>query len=106
MPICYSLRNYNASNMASWREFLDQEGYENLSKAKILTDVTSKDDPEDDPFKSLYEARDHYKSVQKVIKKWADKRKVEDDLKFLSAAVELRLGNDKRLRQHDVVILS
>ena len=78
--------------MASWREFLDRGGYENIATAKELSDSRSVDDPEEDPYRSLYKARDLYKSVQKVLKKWADKLKAEDDLKLSLAALDLRLG--------------
>ncbi|XP_053399611.1 KIF-binding protein-like [Mercenaria mercenaria] len=78
--------------MAAWKDFLLREGYENLSEAKKYAEELSNDDPEDEPYRSLYKARENYKTVKKVLKKFADKRHADEDLQFLWAALELKLG--------------
>ena len=79
--------------MAAWKDFLVREGFEKLSEAKNYTETLSIDDPEDEPYRSLYKARENYKAVKKFLKKFADKRHPDEDLLFIWAALELKLGN-------------
>jgi len=78
--------------MASWKEFLESEGFEKLLEAKRYTEELAKDDPEDEPYRSLYHARDNYKFVNKVFKKTADKRHWDEDFGFVWSALQLKLG--------------
>ena len=80
--------------MASWNAYLQNEGFEKLKEAKHLTDEVSKNDPEDDPFQSMYKARELLETVKKYLKKLTDKneRNCSEELIILWAALELRLG--------------
>lgn len=81
-----------ASKMASWREYLINEGYAKLAEAKKYTEELSLDDPEDDPFRSFYIARDSYNAVKKVLKKNSDKGQEDGDFVFVMAALDLKIG--------------
>ncbi|WAR19479.1 hypothetical protein MAR_001317 [Mya arenaria] len=70
--------------MASWKDILENEGYNQLIEAKKYTEELAKDDPEDEPYRSLYHARGIYKSVHKLIKKTADKHHWDEDFYFES----------------------
>ena len=80
--------------MASWNVYLQNEGFEKLKEARNLTEVASKDDPEDNPYRSMYKAREILQAVKKSVKKLTDKneRHSKENLIFLWAALELRLG--------------
>ncbi|XP_052768900.1 KIF-binding protein-like [Mya arenaria] len=78
--------------MASWKDILENEGYNQLIEAKKYTEELAKDDPEDEPYRSLYHARGIYKSVHKLIKKTADKHHWDEDFYFVWSALELKLG--------------
>jgi len=78
--------------MATWRDYLTNEGYEKLSEAKNYSEILSLDDPEDDPFRSFYIARDNYNAVKSVLKKSTDKCTDDDGFCFVVAALELRIG--------------
>lgn len=81
-----------ASKMAAWRDYFVREGYTKLAEAKKYAEEMSLDDPEDDPYRSLYIARDHYNAVKKVLKKNVDKGQEDNELVFVMAALELKLG--------------
>ena len=93
--------------MASWNAYLQNEGFEKLKEAKHLTEEVSKNDPEDDPFRSMYKARELLETVKKALKKLTDKneRKSSEELIILWAALELRLGKVKPLSHWHVMSL-
>ncbi|KAH3855037.1 KIF-binding protein-like [Dreissena polymorpha] len=78
--------------MAAWKEFLTNEGFEKLKEARHFADELAKDDPDEEPYRSLYKARDLLNSVKKVLKKTADKRHWDADFYFVWCALELKLG--------------
>ena len=80
--------------MASWNVYLQDEGFEKLKEAKHLTEDLSKDDPEEEPFRSMYKARELLQAVKKHLKKVTDKneRSTNEDLILLWAALDLKLG--------------
>ena len=79
-------------NMAAFDEYLLQEGYENLEEARKLSEVESKDDPEDDPFKSKYKARTILQAFKSKIEGFLNDDPSNESLMFLSAAVTYRLA--------------
>ena len=80
--------------MAAWNAYLQNEGFEKLKEAKAFTEVASKDDPEDNPYRSMYKARELLQTVKKSLKKLTDKneRKSKEELILQWAALELKLG--------------
>lgn len=75
-----------------WKEYLYSDGYEKLSEAKRYSDELSLDDPDDDPYRSFYIARDNLSAVRKILKKNFDKWKDDEDFIFVWAALEIRIG--------------
>ena len=54
--------------MAALRATLGDEIIETYSKAKFLTEVEAKNDPEDEPYRSKYNARELYKEISLKLK--------------------------------------
>ncbi|XP_076463458.1 KIF-binding protein-like [Babylonia areolata] len=79
--------------MAGFIEFLESEGYEQFKKANFLSKEASKNDPEDQPYKSFYEAREILSDLRIRIN---EIRNGEDpnskDLLLALACVDLHLG--------------
>ena len=53
--------------MESLKEFLCQEGYEKYSDAVKLCEQESQDDPETEPFKSKYKAREIWETLKNKV---------------------------------------
>ncbi|ESO90154.1 hypothetical protein LOTGIDRAFT_123781 [Lottia gigantea] len=75
--------------------YLREDGYKILSKAKILNDEDSKNDPDDDPYKSKYAARELYQIVKNKVENLRI-NDCEDELavkiRKLSTAISLKLA--------------
>lgn len=74
------------------KQFLNEEGDELYKAALKLTDETSKSDPEDDPYKSLYKARELWLILKEKVEKNRNSAVEVSDWLFLEAAVHLKLG--------------
>lgn len=74
------------------KQFLNEEGDELYKAALKLTDETSKSDPEDDPYKSMYKARELWLILKEKVEKNRNSAVEVSDWLFLEAAVHLKLG--------------
>ena len=79
-------------NMAAVTSFLENEGYELFKKANYLSKVASKDDPDDQPYKSLYEARELLTDLRAKLSDFYDDDSNNKDLLFALASLDLHLG--------------
>lgn len=57
---------------AAWQNYLSEEGYQQFREANKLSDVDSLNDPEEDPYRSKYKARDILSGVKEALKKFAE----------------------------------
>ncbi|KAL4238818.1 hypothetical protein ACF0H5_003525 [Mactra antiquata] len=80
--------------MASFQEYLQDEGYEKLKEARKYVEELSLDDPDDEPYRSLYKGREIYKDVRRTLKRYQDKRQVGEEYPFILAVLELKLGEN------------
>lgn len=74
------------------KQFLNEEGDVLYKAALKLTDETSKSDPEDDPYKSMYKARELWLILKEKVEKNRNSAVEVSDWLFLEAAVHLKLG--------------
>ncbi|KAL3872895.1 hypothetical protein ACJMK2_036075 [Sinanodonta woodiana] len=75
--------------MATLREYLALEGYQIFEEARKLSEELSKNDPEDEPYKSMYKARELLFTIRGKLESFSDDN---EGLKFLCAALELTIG--------------
>lgn len=78
--------------MAALMKFLQSEGYEKFKKALFLTRETSKMDPENEPFKSLYEARTILSDLKSKIIDIRNEDPSNRELLCCLACLEMHLG--------------
>ncbi|KAK3584582.1 hypothetical protein CHS0354_040284 [Potamilus streckersoni] len=78
--------------MATWKEYLAFEGYKTFEEARKLSEELSKTDPEDEPYKSLYKARELLVTIREKLGSFSEDNEV---LKFLCAALELAIELNK-----------
>ncbi|GFO30159.1 kif1-binding protein homolog [Plakobranchus ocellatus] len=82
--------------MAAFRAALGDEIVENFSKAKYLAEVESNNDPEDEPYRSKYKARELYKETRiKLKEKTTDTNISETDkqtITYLTLVLDQLLG--------------
>ena len=75
------------------KAFLTNDGSELFSDAVKLTEVDAKSDPETEPYRSLYKARDVWKSLKsKVESLWNAESSNPVNTTYLFAALDLKLG--------------
>ena len=72
--------------------FLDSEGYELFKKANYLSKEASKNDPDDEPYKSLYEAREILFDLRAKVSDLYSDDSHNKDLLFAVASLDLHLG--------------
>ncbi|XP_061172877.1 KIF-binding protein-like [Saccostrea echinata] len=77
---------------AEWRHLLEEEGYEKFKEAIRLSEDESKNDPDEDPFRSKYKAREIFLEVKEKLKPYLEKFPEEQELLFLNSVIDLRLG--------------
>ncbi|KAJ8308791.1 hypothetical protein KUTeg_013665 [Tegillarca granosa] len=58
--------------IVAWQNFLSEEGYQRVKEANKLSDVDSLNDPEEDPFRSKYKAREILSDVKEALKKYTE----------------------------------
>jgi tetratricopeptide (TPR) repeat protein len=78
--------------MAGVTEFLEEEGYEQFKKTIHLSKEASKNDPEDEPYKSLYEAREILSNLRVKICDFLNENPQNKDLFLATACLDLHLG--------------
>lgn len=78
--------------MADLHTFLENEGYEQFKKANYLSREAAKEDPEDEPYKSFYEARDILSGLRTKISDFLENDPNKKDLVLALATLDLYLG--------------
>lgn len=74
------------------KQFLNEEGDQQYKAALKLNDETSKSDPDNDPFQSMYKAREVWLSLKEKVEKNRNNTVEISDWIFLEAALHLKLG--------------
>ena len=77
-----------------WLEFMRSEGFDRLVEARKLSEDESKNDPEDDPFRSKYKAREIISDLKKQVTDRVESHPEDLSLKFFKAAFHLKLGSN------------
>ncbi|XP_064622870.1 KIF-binding protein-like [Lineus longissimus] len=81
--------------MAATNQYLMDEGFTIYQKAKHLTDVESKNDPENEPYKSLYEARQSWAELKAKLEQYLNEGGDENSVRATGlrlAAVHFYIG--------------
>lgn len=68
------------------------EGYDKLILAHKLSEIDSKNDPEDEPFKSKYKAREILIEVKDKLKELLEEQNKPEQYRVFSAVLDLKLG--------------
>lgn len=79
-------------NMADVRSYMINKGYEEYKNAKNLSEEESKKDPENDPFRSKYKARDILCAMREAISELIAEGEDELLKKFLVAGLNVKLA--------------
>ncbi|XP_013396332.1 KIF1-binding protein homolog [Lingula anatina] len=74
--------------MANVEQYLLDEGYEKFKEAYRLSDIESKNDPEEEPYRSKYKSREILKQLHEKISDLRDENESKDDLE----KTKIRLG--------------
>ena len=80
--------------MADSHGFLESEGYELFKKAIYLSKEASKNDPEDKPYKSFYEAREILSDLRIKLNDFYSNDPNSRNLLFALASLDLHLGTN------------
>lgn len=75
-------------------EYMELEGYETYKKVRELTDQESLKDPENDPFKSKYKARELLQEILSKVHKEREENESDPSMKIVEAALQYQLGNN------------
>ncbi|KAL8611151.1 hypothetical protein ACOMHN_064441 [Nucella lapillus] len=80
--------------MAGLRDYVEGEGYEQFKKANFLSKEASKNDPEDEPYKSFYEAREILSDIRTKLQEMQNENPSNKDLLLALSSVDLHLGSN------------
>ncbi|XP_046575702.1 KIF-binding protein-like [Haliotis rubra] len=78
--------------MATFKEYLVTDGYAKFSAARKLETEDSKNDPEDDPFRSRYKARETYGEIRTALKGYINDDAENVTLTRFLAVLDFYLG--------------
>ncbi|XP_067682951.1 KIF-binding protein-like [Haliotis asinina] len=78
--------------MATFKEYLVADGYAKFSAARKLETEDSKNDPEDDPFRSKYKARETYGEIRTALKGYINDDAEDVTLTRFLAVLDFYLG--------------
>nr|XP_039249060.1 KIF-binding protein-like [Styela clava] len=84
--------NFEFSLPQTLLEYFESEGYEAYNRVRVLTDEESLKDPENDPFKSKYKAREKLQEILNRIHKEREENESDPSMKILEAAIQYQLG--------------
>ncbi|XP_076099497.1 KIF-binding protein-like [Mytilus galloprovincialis] len=76
----------------AWQDFLSSEGFERIDSATKLSDEDLNDDPEDDPYRSKYKAREIYLELQEKLKHLFEGDEENKDYHTINAVLNLKLA--------------
>lgn len=79
-------------NMDTYSQFLTQQAQEKYASALKLNDCDCKNDPETEPYKSKYKARDIWVELKTVAESYCHDDATDERWTFLKAALDLKLG--------------
>ncbi|KAK3093255.1 hypothetical protein FSP39_013294 [Pinctada imbricata] len=75
-----------------WDEFMQVEGFERLEESRKLSEDESKNDPDEEPFRSKYKAREILEEMKKKVENLLESHPDNEMLTFYKAAFSLKLG--------------
>ena len=74
--------------------WLKNEGYEKYKEARRLSEEDSREDPETDPFKSKYSARNILSELKAKLESFQDDDIPSEKLKILMSALDYQIGQN------------
>ena len=74
--------------------WLRSEGYEKYKEARRLSEEEAREDPETDPFKSKYSARNILSELKAKLESFQDEDSPSEKLKILMSALDYQIGQN------------